>query len=181
MGRVLWGTDMAKDIKSIADLTPDPRNANKGTERGYRVLDDSIRDLGAGRSIVTDKEGRVIAGNKTLEAVVDAGLPIRTIQTDGTELVVVQRTDLDLENGDDKARRLAYADNRAGELGLEWDAGQIADDMDAGLDFSGLFEDFELEALTGTCVKDEDDRSAGESNGAAKTVKCPVCDHEFSP
>lgn len=138
---------MPKDIKSIDDLTPDPRNANKGTERGYRVLDDSIRDLGAGRSIVTDKEGRVIAGNKTLEAAVEAGLAIRTVQTDGNELVVVQRTDLDLEDGDDTARRLAYADNRTGELGLEWDAAMIADDMEAGFDFSGLFEDFELNEL----------------------------------
>jgi len=41
-----------KDIQSIADLRPDNANANLGTERGLRVLDDSLRECGAGRSIL---------------------------------------------------------------------------------------------------------------------------------
>ena len=44
----------------------DSRNANKGTERGLALLDKSLRQYGAGRSILVDKNGRVIAGNKTL-------------------------------------------------------------------------------------------------------------------
>ena len=55
---------MLKTTK-ISDLTPDPQNANKGTERGRGMIEDSLRRLGAGRSILVDKHNRVIAGNKT--------------------------------------------------------------------------------------------------------------------
>ena len=41
--------------KRLVDLTPDPSNANLGTERGLRMLDDSLSEVGLGRSIVTDK------------------------------------------------------------------------------------------------------------------------------
>jgi hypothetical protein len=51
---------------SIRDLTPDPRNANKGSERGTGMLEHSLRSYGAGRSILADKHGVIIAGNKTL-------------------------------------------------------------------------------------------------------------------
>jgi DNA modification methylase len=47
------------------------------------------------------------------------------VPTDGSKLVVVQRTDLDLN--DKKARQLAVADNRAAELGLDWDPAILSD------------------------------------------------------
>jgi len=49
-----------KQIKTTADLTPDPENANLGTERGLRMLDDSLREDGAGRSILGRKEAVVV-------------------------------------------------------------------------------------------------------------------------
>jgi hypothetical protein len=42
---------VTKIIKTIADLEPDKRNANKGTVRGRAMLDHSLRTLGAGRSL----------------------------------------------------------------------------------------------------------------------------------
>lgn len=50
---------------SLSDLIPDARNANRGTDRGRSAVRKSLQDLGAGRSIVLDKHGRIIAGNKT--------------------------------------------------------------------------------------------------------------------
>lgn len=115
-------------------LIPDEKNANEGTERGQRVLEDSLRRYGAGRSILLDKNGRIIAGNKTHAEAGQMGMEnVVVIETDGTELVAVKRMDLDLEK-DDKARELAYADNRAGELGLSWSPKQIMDDLKAGID-----------------------------------------------
>ena len=61
------------------------------------------------------------------------GLPVRVVESTGDELVVVRRTDLALEEGD-RARRLAYADNRSSELGLEWDLEQLLRDLEAGFD-----------------------------------------------
>jgi len=134
---------MAKKIKRIEDLAPDPANANKGTERGLRVLDDSLRKYGAGRSILADKNGVVIAGNKTLARAADIGLPVRVVETNGKELVVVQRTDLDID-GDPKARELAYADNRSSEVSLDWDLEQIKTDLEAGIDLKGFWREDEL-------------------------------------
>jgi DNA modification methylase len=106
----------------ISDLTPDVKNANKGTQRGLKALDTSLRQYGAGRSILVDKKGRVIAGNKTLERAADIGLDnVIVVETDGTKLVAVKRTDLDLESEDGKARALATYDNLSGQLDLDWD------------------------------------------------------------
>ena len=55
-----------------------------------------------------------------MEAACAAGMKsIAVIETDGSALVAVQRGDLDLKK-DRKARELAIADNRVGELDLEW-------------------------------------------------------------
>lgn len=129
-----------KKISAIDDLTPDPLNANRGTERGAALLEDSLRRYGAGRSILADRNGVVIAGNKTLEKAAELGIPIRTIPTKGTELVVVVREDLDLINDPaDKARALAYFDNRVGELDLSWDTEQILADLDVVPELEDLF------------------------------------------
>lgn len=153
----------AKKIQSIDDLTPDLHNANKGTERGQYMIEHSLEQHGAGRSIVADAEGRIIAGNKTLQAAADLGLGVRVVQTDGHELVVVQRTDLDLQGTDDRARLLAYADNRSSEVGLDWDAEEIVMDMASGVDLSGLFRDDELDEIEELArLSDEIDAALGE-------------------
>jgi DNA modification methylase/sporulation protein YlmC with PRC-barrel domain len=108
----------------LSQLTPDTRNANKGTPRGRKMVKDSLQRYGAGRSILLDRAGNIIAGNKTVEGAKAIGLEdVQVVKTDGTRLVAVQRTDLDIN--DRKARELAIADNRAAEVGLEWDVGVL--------------------------------------------------------
>jgi hypothetical protein len=133
------------ELKTIADLTPDDRNANVGTERGQYMVAHSLEQYGAGRSVLVDKHGRIIAGNKTVEAAAAMGLEIRVVESDGHTLTVVQRTDLDLDSPEGRA--LAIADNRAGEVGLAWDAGVLASLGDEGVDLSGLFFPHELAAI----------------------------------
>ena len=128
-------------------IQPDRKNANKGTERGRYMVEASLRETGAGRSILLDKDGRIIAGNKTFEAASDIGLPVRVVETDGTELVAVKRTDLDLDDDTGTARKLAYYDNRAAQVGLDWDAEQMLADLGAGLDLSAMFKQDELDEL----------------------------------
>ena len=53
-------------ILPLSSLSLDEQNANRGSERGRKMLADSLRKLGAGRSVLVDREGRVIAGNKTV-------------------------------------------------------------------------------------------------------------------
>jgi len=138
---------MAKEeIVNIKDLIQDTNNANAGTERGQLAVNNSIQTSGAGRSILIDKDGNIIAGNKTSKAAALAGLPVQIIRTDGTKLVAVMREDLDINSPE--ARRLAIADNRTAELGLEWDTDQLAAALEDGIDLGGLFDDWELEQMT---------------------------------
>lgn len=134
----------------ITDFRPDPANANKGTERGLRALDDSLSEVGLGRSIVTDKNGYIIGGNKTVERAVDQGFEnALVVETTGDELVIVQRNDLDLlaNEPNNRARKLAYYDNRVAQLDLAWDVEQVRMDIDSGLELGNLFTSLELEAF----------------------------------
>jgi hypothetical protein len=135
---------------SIRDLHFDSNNANKGTSRGRALLGDSIQQYGAGRSILLDKNNRIIAGNKTAEVAGENGLQnIIVVDTDGNDLVAVRRKDLDLET-DKRARNLAILDNRVGELDLEWDFPKINDLQIDGEDMEKLgFDEGELFALSG--------------------------------
>ena len=174
---------MNKTIARIEDLTLDAGNANAGTERGREMLERSLREAGAGRSIVVDQQGRVIAGNKTLLAARAQGLPIIVVKTQGNELVVVQREDLDLD--DERARRLAFFDNRTSEVGLSWSASQIVADLEAGLDLSDMFRDEELNAIVERAAdgmmteapefKEYDESVADD----VEMITCPKCGHSF--
>ena len=96
------------------------------------MLEKSLRAYGAGRSILLDKHGRIIAGNKTVQVAAEIGLDdLVIVETDGSQMVAVKRNDLDLETDDD-ARALAYADNRVAEVDLDFDPLQLVMDRDAG-------------------------------------------------
>ena len=138
----------SKTITTLRDLTLDTLNANRGTDRGRTLLRQSLADLGAARSIVVDAAGHVIAGNQVLAVARDLNLPIELVVTDGDRLVVVQRRDLDLQT-DPKARRLSVADNRIGELNLDWDPEILARLQGDGVSLDELFTVDELEQLVG--------------------------------
>lgn len=92
------------------DLVPDDMNINRGTEEGAELINKSIDEVGFGRSIVVDRNDRIIVGNKTTAAAIEKGKTnIRVVETTGDELVVVKRTDLDLNS--EKGRKLAILDN----------------------------------------------------------------------
>lgn len=87
---------MAGDVtvrrRKISDYVPDPHNANKGTERGQYMIDASVNEVGLARSIVAANDDTIPAGNKTLQAALDAGLEdVIEVETDGRSLVVVNR------------------------------------------------------------------------------------------
>jgi len=148
---------MAKKLRRVSDLTLDSNNLNLGTPRGGELLERSLRQYGAGRSVLADKNGVVIAGNKTAEKAVEIGLEDAIfVETDGKKLVVVQRTDLDLKR-DKAARELAMADNRAGELDLDWDKRRVLASIDDGLDVKSMFRDNELQAMRDALIIEQDD------------------------
>lgn len=112
---------MARVIEtSIEQLIPDNHNFNKGTQYGEHLMDESLRKFGLGRSILLDKNNRIIAGNKTTEKAGELGFEkVVVVETDGHTLVAVKRNDVDLDS--QVGRELALADNATGKANLAWD------------------------------------------------------------
>lgn len=112
---------MAKIIETnVEQLIPDNKNFNKGTEYGQHLIEESLRKFGAGRSILLDKNNRIIAGNKTIENAAIVGLDnVIIVETDGNQIVAVKRKDIDLDSA--KGRELALADNATSKANLAWD------------------------------------------------------------
>ena len=132
----------------IADIKLDEKNANRGTKRGGEFIEGSLKKYGLGRSILLDKNGNVIAGNKTFEAYRTAGgKEIVVVGTRGDALIAVQCEDLTINSK--KGRSLAIADNRASEIGLEWDP-EILASLD--LNLSELFDDRDMRRIMGDLV-----------------------------
>lgn len=125
---------MAKVIETnIESLVPDNKNFNKGTQFGDHLMDESLRRFGLGRSILIDKNNRIIAGNKTAEKAADIGFTdVVVVEVDGNQLVAVKRKDIDLDSA--KGRELALADNATGKANLAWDE-ELISDMSAQFNF----------------------------------------------
>lgn len=111
---------MKEQVIDINALVQDDHNFNKGTEAGRELMEKSFKELGAGRSVLIDKDGRIIAGNKSQKAAIAAGIKkVRIIETTGDELVAVKRTDISLDSKE--GRELALADNLTTQVNLAWD------------------------------------------------------------
>ena len=113
----------------ISDLTPDDKNYNKGTQFGNSLIEKSLRKFGAGRSILLDKNNRIIAGNKTIENAYTIGLDdVLVVETTGNQIVAVKRMDIDLDSK--IGRELALADNASAKANIEWNYDNIQQDWE---------------------------------------------------
>jgi ParB family transcriptional regulator, chromosome partitioning protein len=164
--------------ETIALLKPDRKNRRKHNERNIGMIVNSLQQVGASRSIVIDEDNNILAGNGTVEAAQLAGIErMKVIDADGEEIIAVRRTGLTVE----QKRKLALYDNRTAEI-AEWDIEQLLEDVNAGLDFDGMFGKVELSELLGI-VPDFQPVSVDEQGGLdqKKPVICPECGHEFIP
>lgn len=109
----------------------DKRNYRKHSDRNQELINKSLKECGAGRSIVIDNEDNIIAGNGIYQQAQKLGIKTKIIETDGSELVVVKRTDLATD--DDKRKQLAVMDNSTSDS--------------SEFDFALLNEDFDIEVL----------------------------------
>lgn len=150
---------MAKIIETrIESLTPDDKNFNKHSEYGMHLLDKSLRQFGAGRSILIDKNNRIIAGNGIVEAAAAIDLDdVIVIETNGNQLVAVKRTDIDLDSA--QGRELALADNATSAANLQWDADAI---MEKAAKFEFIPDDWGVELGEPDTGGDDADQGGGE-------------------
>lgn len=164
----------------IESVITDGKNANRGTDRGREALRHSLETYGAGRSILLDKHSRVIAGNKSLaEAVALGHEGVEIIETDGSHLIAVKRTDLDLD--EPAARALAFADNQIAALDLSWDVDAILRANAEGIDLSNLWTGDELEELLNGVAEPTPPSEFAEYNEGIETEYCcPKCSYRWS-
>jgi DNA modification methylase len=130
---------------SITDLSLDPKNARKHSQRNLDAIAASLLKFGQRKPLVVHR-GVVLAGNGTLEAARSIGW---------TEIDVAEvPDDWDM----DTAKAYALADNRTAEL-AEWDEGELAKQLlelvDADWDITEL--GFEVPALADIEPTDEDE------------------------
>ena len=70
------------EVVDIRDIIPDDYNFNKGTDKGREMIEKSFRELGAGRSILLDKNNRIIAGNKSQQAAIAMSIMQQALKGD---------------------------------------------------------------------------------------------------
>lgn len=115
----------------VVEIKFDKRNYRKHNDRNKRLINKSLKELGAGRSILIDNDGEIIGGNGVWEQAKKIGIKTKIVETDGSELVVVKRTDLN--TCDEKRKKLAVMDNSVS------DTSEFDDKL--------LFVDFEIPEL----------------------------------
>ena len=115
---------MTEKVINIEELVQDDHNFNKGTEAGAKLIEKSFADHGAGRSVLLDKDNRLIAGNKATKGAIASGIKkVRVIETTGDELIAVKRTDISLDSKE--GREMALADNATTAVNLSWDKTEL--------------------------------------------------------
>ncbi len=127
---------------TLKDIKHDTRNYRKHDKRNLDLIKKSIDEVGFGRSVVIDNNNEIIAGNGVVSQV-DKDTKIKVVETDGSELVVVKRTDLATD--DEKRKRLAIMDNSASDMS-EFDIELLQADFDVpdlqdmGIEFPDLMD-----------------------------------------
>lgn len=119
----------------------DKRNYRKHSDENKQLINRSLSECGAGRSILIDANDEIIAGNGVYEQAQALNIPVKVIETDGSELVVVKRTDLDTD--DERRKRLAVMDNSASDssefdlelLSIDF---EVPDLQEMGIEFDGF-------------------------------------------
>ncbi len=124
-------------------IKSDKRNYRKHNDKNKELIKKSLEECGAGRSIVIDNEDEIICGNGIYEQAQKLGIKTKIIETDGSELVVVKRTDL--KTDDDKRKQLAVMDNSTSDSS-EFDLELLQTDFETEtLQDWGIDVDFQLD------------------------------------
>ena len=105
----------------------DARNYRKHNDKNKELINKSLAECGAGRSILIDNDGEIIAGNGVYEQAQALNIPVKVIETDGSELIAVKRTDLNTD--DEKRKRLAVMDNSSSDAS-EFDISLLQEDFE---------------------------------------------------
>lgn len=159
---------------NIEELKFDKKNFNRHTEYGMSLLEKSLRENGAGRSVLVDKDNNLIAGNGIVEAAINAGITkTKVVEVTGDELVVVKRTDLELDTK--QGRQMALADNATAAADLSWDyekLAEVTDEFEIDTTDWGVFQPTIIDP--DDFFQDNENLSKGEDGSVILNVVIPA-------
>ncbi len=160
--------------RKLSDLKKDPQNARKHGSRNLEMIRESIARVGAGRSIVIDETGQILAGEGAVTAAKAAGLKLQVVDTDGRTLIAVRRKDLTPA----QKTELAIYDNRTAEL-ADWDGEivwMLASQGTAALE--AFFNEDELKTILMPDESGEPVEVTPDISGIVMAT-CPKCGERF--
>lgn len=169
---------MILETVDISDISQDPANVRKHSERNLESIAASLRAFGQQKPIVVDKRGVILAGNGTYEAA----------KRIGWDKIKITRTDL----SGTLATAYAIADNRTAEL-AEWDDTALAEQLRAlqseefNLANVGYTDDElnqMINKLSNNILSSEIPESSSEEinpDEFSLECQCPKCGFEFNP
>lgn len=130
--------------RSVTDYERDPKNLNRPSKRGRKLLADSYSKVGPARSWVVTEDDVLIAGNQSQGAALDAGITkVIEIEAPPDTQIVVKLPRI--KSGDDMAAIAGALDNRARDLS-EYDASMVAAERTL-LEAADIFRPDEIDAL----------------------------------
>ena len=116
--------DINFEIVDVDDLIQDNHNFNKGRDEGAALIGRSFAEHGAGRSVLIDKNNRLVGGNKAQKGFKGAGYhKVVIVDTEPDTLVAVRRKDVDLDS--EEGRKMALLDNLTTQVNLTWDQTEL--------------------------------------------------------
>lgn len=110
----------------MGEIKLDAHNYRIHDDKNLKLIKRSLKKLGAGRSILIDADGVIIAGNATYQTAQELGIPVETIKIDGSKVVALQRTDLHTQ--DKERKEMALMDNTT-SANPNYDYGEIQTDF----------------------------------------------------
>lgn len=158
----------------ISDLSHDPANLRKHSERNLAAIVASLRKFGQQHPIIINDQNIVLAGNGRLEAA----------KRLGWEKVAAVRSTLK----GSEATAFSIADNRTSEL-AEWDETALAETLralqseDFEIEAAGFNDDEIAQLVEGIEVPNFEPGTIDDQGRLDEKAKvtCPECQHEFTP
>jgi len=150
----------------MEEIQYDSNNYRIHGNKNKQLIKNSLSDLGAGRSVLLDNDNVLIAGNGVYEQASELGLKVRIIESDGTELIAIKRTDL--STSDEKRKLLAIADNKTSDtsefdfdlLASDFELGELEDlgfeKIDFGMGEINMLDDMEVNAFSNSIKEDSE-------------------------
>ena len=167
----------------LGKFRPQTRNANRHTQRGMGQLEASMRKYGYVTPMTAAADGEIIDGSARAETGATVfGDDVIVVHHDGTKPVIMVRDDIPSADTPE-AREISIAANRIAQVNLDFDPEVLLEDLQAGVDLSGLWFEHELDALT-VEIQSSDVEPPTEFREYGENIEteycCPKCGYKWS-